>query len=271
VADPSVPFGRTRKPHALPAIAVRRDGRDGRTLRKNRPVCYDPATVTSKIYVSILNADFRYLADQIAAAEAGGADGVHVDVMDGHFVPNLSLGPQVVAAVKASTKLFIDVHLMIERPERLLESFIQEGADSVTIHQEATPHARLAVDLIHGHGARAGLGLNPGTPVAHAAECVDQIEMLLIMTVNPGFGGQALIPETVDKVARARAWLAKRNSNADLQVDGGVNVDNARALCQAGAEIFVAGTSVFHAPQGPAAGVRALRAALPEEQQSRVP
>jgi ribulose-phosphate 3-epimerase len=218
--------------------------------------------VTNKIYVSILNADFRYLADQIAAAEAGEADGVHVDVMDGHFVPNLSLGPQIVSAVKASTKLTIDVHLMIERPERLLESFIQEGADSVTIHQEATPHARLAVDLIHRHGARAGLGLNPGTPVSLATECVDQIEMLLIMTVNPGFGGQALIPATISKVARARAWLAEHNSNAALQVDGGVTVDNARALCQAGAEIFVAGTSVFHAPNGPAAGVQALRAVL---------
>ena len=218
--------------------------------------------MTKQIYVSILNADFRYLADQIAAAEAGGADGVHVDVMDGHFVPNISLGPQIVSAVKASTKLTIDVHLMIERPERLLESFIQEGADSVTIHQEATPHARMALDLIHQHGARAGLGLNPGTPVTHAAECIDQIQTLLIMTVNPGFGGQALIPETIGKVARARAWLAKHNSNAALQVDGGVNVDNAGALSEAGAEIFVAGTSVFHAQQGPASGVKTLRAVL---------
>jgi ribulose-phosphate 3-epimerase len=218
--------------------------------------------VSKQIFVSILNADFRYLADQIAAAEEGGADGVHVDVMDGHFVPNLSMGSQVVSAVRACTRLPIDVHLMIERPERLLESFIAEGAHSVTIHQEATPHARLAVDLIHREGARAGLGLNPGTPIGHAFECVGHIETLLLMTVNPGFGGQSLIPETIGKVARARAWLGKHNSDAALQVDGGVNAHNARALSDAGAEIFVAGTSVFHAPTGPADGVRALRAVL---------
>jgi ribulose-phosphate 3-epimerase len=220
------------------------------------------AKVTSKIYVSILNADFRFLADQIAAAEEGGADGVHVDVMDGHFVPNISLGPQIVAAARAATRLTIDVHLMIERPERLLESFVREGADSVTVHQEATPHARLAIDQIHQLGALAGLGLNPGTPVGQATECVDQIETLLVMTVNPGFGGQALIPSTIEKVARARALLDKHNSAANLQVDGGITTQHIGALNAAGANVFVCGTSVFHHADGPASGVRSLRGAL---------
>jgi ribulose-phosphate 3-epimerase len=214
------------------------------------------------IYVSILNADFRFLADQIAAAEEGGADGVHVDVMDGHFVPNISLGPQIVSAVRATTSLTIDVHLMIERPERLLEAFISAGANSVTIHQEATPHARLALDEIHKLGADAGLGLNPGTAVSQAEESISEIQTLLVMTVNPGFGGQKLIPETIGKVARARSLLDEHKSAAHLQVDGGVTIEHIGALSKAGADLFVAGTSVFHAPGGPAAGVRALRADL---------
>jgi ribulose-phosphate 3-epimerase len=217
--------------------------------------------VTNKIYVSILNADFRFLADQIAAAEDGGAAGVHVDVMDGQFVPQIGLGPQIISAVKAATDLTVDVHLMIERPERLLESFVDAGADCVTIHQEATPEARRAIDQIHQLGAHAGLGLNPGTSISHATECLDDIQTLLIMTVNPGYGGQKLIPETIGKVARARALLDEHQCPANLEVDGGVTVKNIGALKSAGANLFVAGTSVFRAALGPAAGVKSLREA----------
>jgi ribulose-phosphate 3-epimerase len=151
---------------------------------------------------------------------------------------------------------------MIERPERFLEAFISAGANSVTIHQEATPHARLALDEIHKLGADAGLGLNPGTAVSQAEESISEIQTLLVMTVNPGFGGQKLIPETIGKVARARSLLDERKSAAHLQVDGGVTSEHIGALSEAGADLFVAGTSVFHAPGGPAAGVRALRADL---------
>jgi ribulose-phosphate 3-epimerase len=221
-----------------------------------------PVVVTKSIYVSILNADLGRLAEQIAEAEEGGAEGVHVDVMDGHFVPNLSLGPGIVEAIRKCTRLEIDVHLMIERPEGFLEAFTAAGADSVTIHQEATPHIRLAVDRLHDLGVHAGLALNPGTAISSAEECVLDLETLLIMTVNPGFGGQALIPRTIEKVRCAREWLTRKKSCARIQVDGGVKTHNIHQLSAAGADLFVAGTSVFQADDGPAAAVRSLRALL---------
>ncbi|MFN0073219.1 MAG: ribulose-phosphate 3-epimerase [Chloroflexota bacterium] len=218
--------------------------------------------MNKRIFVSILNADFRFLADQIAAAADGGADGVHVDIMDGHFVPNLSLGPQVVSAVRACTGLTVDVHLMIERPEHMINAFVEAGADSITIHQEATPHARLVIDQIHRLGARAGLALNPGTALSQATELLQDIETLLLMTVNPGFGGQALIPSTIEKVQRARSWLDETQSAAALQVDGGVKLENIASLSHAGADVFIAGTSVFKVNTDPAERLRALRQQL---------
>jgi ribulose-phosphate 3-epimerase len=218
--------------------------------------------VAHKIAVSILNADFRALAAEIAAAEAGGADLVHVDVMDGHFVPNLSLGPVIVDAVRACSRLPIDVHLMIERPERLLDPFVEAGANRLIIHQEATAHVHRAVQVIHSLGAQAGLALNPGTPVELAEPMLRDIEALLLMTVNPGFGGQQLIPSTVEKVAHARALIDAAGVEAELHVDGGVRLSNVHLLCNAGATVFVAGTSVFQEDGGPARNVERLRQAL---------
>lgn len=215
-----------------------------------------------KIAVSILNADFRTLAAEIAAAEAGGADLVHVDVMDGQFVPNLSLGPPIVAAVRSCSRLPIDVHLMIERPERLLDIFTEAGANRVIVHQEATPHIHQTVQAIHRLGAQAGLALNPATSLALAEPMLREIEALLVMTVNPGFGGQTLIPATIEKVAHARALLDRSGVDAELHVDGGVRLTNIHVLCEAGATVFVAGTSVFQEDGGPSHNVGLLRQAL---------
>ena len=215
-----------------------------------------------KLAPSILNADFGHLADQVRQAEAAGADWLHVDVMDGQFVPNITMGPLIVEAVRKATSLPIDVHLMIEEPRRFLREFADAGADGLTVHVEAVRHLDATVAEIREAGARAGAALNPATPLAAVEEIATRLDLLLVMTVNPGFGGQRLIPETLGKVARARALLDRLGARAELQVDGGVNRENVAELVRRGARVIVAGSSVFVGGEGIRANVAALRAQI---------
>jgi ribulose-phosphate 3-epimerase len=192
--------------------------------------------------------------------EAAGADQIHVDVMDGHFVPNLTIGPAIVAALKRSTRLPLDVHLMIEEPDRYLEAFIDAGASMVTVHVEVAPHLHRTLHAIRQLGAAAGVALNPSTPVDQIGDVVGDLDLILIMSVNPGFGGQSFIPHSLEKVAAARRLLVAHESQAALSVDGGVDLSNAGALARQGASTLVAGTSVFGAAD-PVAAVKALRLA----------
>ena len=213
-----------------------------------------------RIAPSILAADFAALGDAARLMEAAGADQIHVDVMDGHFVPNLTIGPAMVAALKRSTRLPLDVHLMIEEPDRYLEAFIDAGAAIVTVHVEVAPHLHRTLHAIRQLGAAAGVALNPSTPVDQIRDVVGNLDLILIMSVNPGFGGQSFIPHSLEKVAAARRLLAAHGSRAALSVDGGVDLSNAGALARQGASTLVAGTSVFGAVD-PAAAVKALRLA----------
>jgi ribulose-phosphate 3-epimerase len=216
--------------------------------------------MTVRIAPSILAADFARLADEIARVEAGGADVIHVDVMDGHFVPNITIGVPVVAALRRATRLPLDVHLMIADPDRYIDAFAEAGAATLTVHAEAATHLHRTVTRIRQLGVRAGVALNPATPVAHAREVAAEIDLLLVMSVNPGFGGQSFIPRSLDRIAEARAMLREAGSQADIEVDGGVDRGNAGALARAGATILVAGVSIFGTPD-PAAATRALREA----------
>ena len=215
-----------------------------------------------RLSASILNADFAHLADQVRQAEVAGVDFIHVDVMDGHFVPNLTLGFVIVEAIRRSTSLPLDVHLMIEQPERYLDELVAAGASYLTVHQEATRHLHRTVMEIKERGVRAGVALNPATPLAAVEELWADLDLLLVMTINPGFGGQALIPSTVAKVTRARQLLDAAGSKALLEVDGGVKAENAGELIRAGADTLVVGTGIFRATDGIAAGVAALRRAM---------
>jgi len=211
-----------------------------------------------KIAPSILSADFAALGAEIAKAEAGGADQLHVDVMDGRFVPNLTIGPVVVAAIRKRTRLPLDVHLMIVEPERYVGEFAAAGADLITVHAEACPHLQRNLAQIRELGAKAGVALNPATPPGVLEHVLDDLDLVLVMSVNPGFGGQAFIPGAYAKLRQVRALAGTRP--IEVSVDGGVKADNARALVEAGASTLVAGSAIFGAPD-PAAAVRALRAA----------
>ena len=213
-----------------------------------------------RIAPSVLAADFAALGDAVRRMEAAGADQIHVDVMDGHFVPNLTMGPGIVAALKRSTRLPLDVHLMIEQPDRYLESFVKAGASMVTVHAEASPHLHRTLHAIRQLGAAAGVALNPSTPVDQLRDVIGDLDLILIMSVNPGFSGQTFIPHSLEKVAAARRLLATQGSRAALSVDGGVDLSNAGSLARHGASTLVAGTSVFGAAD-PAAAVTALRQA----------
>lgn len=215
-----------------------------------------------KIAPSILSCDFGHLADEIGRAEAAGAEWIHVDVMDGHFVPNITIGPLLVAAARRATTLPLDVHLMIEAPDRYLEAFAQAGADILTVHVEACPHLHRTLQRIRELGMKAGVSLNPGTPLEALSEVVPYLDLLLVMSVNPGFGGQAYIPTSTAKVERARALLDAAASPAELEVDGGVDATNVASLARAGASVVVAGSAVYGHPEGTAGGIRALRASL---------
>lgn len=196
-----------------------------------------------RIAPSILSADFSRLGEEIAAIDAAGADYIHVDVMDGHFVPNISFGPLVMASVRKFTTKPFDVHLMIAPVDPYIAAFARAGADGITIHAEAGPHLHRSLQAIKAEGKRAGVAINPATPVSALAHVIGDIDLLLIMSVNPGFGGQSFIPETLTKIRQARALIGDRP--IDLEVDGGISADNARAVAEAGANVFVAGNSIF--------------------------
>ena len=214
-----------------------------------------------RIAPSILSADFARLADAVGIMEAAGADQIHVDVMDGHFVPNITIGPPVVAALKRVTRLPLDVHLMITDPDRYLEAFASAGASIITVHTEAVTHLHRTLSRIRQLGARAGVAINPATPLDHVQEVAGDFDVLLIMSVNPGFGGQSFIPRSVAKVAAAKAMLAAAGSAADIEVDGGVDLTNAATLAGAGATMLVAGASIF-GTANPGEATQALRRAV---------
>jgi ribulose-phosphate 3-epimerase len=214
-----------------------------------------------KIAPSILAADFANLGAAVQAAEAGGADYIHVDVMDGNFVPNLTVGPPVVAAVRKVTRLPLDVHLMIEKPERYLADFVRAGADLLTVHVETCPHLYCTIQQIRELGVKAGVTLNPGTPLETMCEVLPFVDQVLVMTVNPGFGGQTYIPTMTDKIARLAAMIAVAAPGVEIEVDGGIDTSTTPTVVRAGARVLVAGTAVFGYPGGIAAGIAALREA----------
>lgn len=214
-----------------------------------------------KLAPSILSADFARLGEQIEEVARAGADYIHVDVMDGRFVPNITIGAPVVASIRAVTSLPLDVHLMIEHPERYISQFAQAGADIITVHVEASAHCHAAIRLIKELGVRAGVSVNPPTPIGTVEEFLAHVDLILVMSVNPGFGGQSFIPQTLPRIANIRRILDDRVLGAELEVDGGINVDNAADIVKAGANVLVAGNSIFRAQEGISEAIRRLREA----------
>ncbi len=211
---------------------------------------------------SILSADFARLGEQVAAAEAAGADQIHVDVMDGRFVPNITMGPVVVKALRRVTDLPLDVHLMIVEPERYLEAFAEAGAGTLTVHVEASPHLHRTLQHIRGLGCKAGVALNPHTPVIMIDAVWDLLDLVLVMTVNPGFGGQAFLPTMLPKIRAVRERVAALDLDVDVEVDGGISPATAGQVVDAGANVLVAGNAIFGAPTGIEAAIQALRDAV---------
>ena len=215
-----------------------------------------------KLAPSILSADFSRLGEQVAEATKAGADYIHVDVMDGHFVPNLTIGASVVAAIRRWTNLPLDVHLMISAPECQVKQFADAGADIITVHIEASPHIHRVVQIVKGLGVKAGVSLNPATPIDSLDEILLELDLVLIMTVNPGFGGQTFIEGMLDKVARLRAELDRRGLAVELEVDGGINAEITPKVVKAGARVLVAGAAVFNSEQTVREALKRIRASL---------
>ncbi|OXS63301.1 ribulose-phosphate 3-epimerase [Rossellomorea vietnamensis] len=199
-----------------------------------------------KIAPSILSANFAELGNEIKDVEKGGADYIHVDVMDGHFVPNITLGPMIVKAIRPLTSLPLDVHLMIENPSQYIEAFADAGADYITVHVEADPHLHRTIQMIKGKGVKAGVVLNPGTPAESIRPVLQDVDMVLLMTVNPGFGGQSFIPSVVPKIKQIREWANEVNPSLEIEVDGGINPETAAVCAEAGADVFVAGSAIYN-------------------------
>jgi ribulose-phosphate 3-epimerase len=216
--------------------------------------------VTVRIAPSVLSADFTKLGQDIAAVERGGADLIHVDVMDGHFVPNLTVGVPVLRSIRRVARIPLDVHLMIEDPDRFLDAFVEAGAAMISVHFEVLPHLHRTLQAIKHLGAKAGVAINPSTPVGMLEEVAGMVDHVLVMSVNPGFGGQTFIPRSESKVQAVRALLDRQGNAAPIEVDGGVDLSNAARLVDAGAAILVAGTSIFGTGD-PERAVRELRAA----------
>lgn len=214
-----------------------------------------------KIAPSILSADFTRLGEQVRAAEAAGVDRVQIDVMDGRFVPNITFGARAVDSLRPLTRLTLEVHLMVSPPEDFIERFARAGADTLIVHQESTPHLHRAIQQIHALGKKAGVALNPSTPASLLFEVLDSLQLVLVMTVNPGFGGQEFIPGTLAKIRQVRAEIERRGIKCEVEVDGGIREDTARQVVEAGANVLVAGSSVYDAKDGVAAAIARLRQA----------
>lgn len=214
--------------------------------------------MTKLIAASLLSADFSAIGEAVAIAERAGADLVHVDIMDGHFVPNLTLGPQLVAAVRKRTRLPIDVHLMVETPRAFVPAFAEAGADWISLHAEATAHLHKDVTMIRELGRKAGVALNPGTPLGSVREVLGDVDFILLMSVNPGWGGQSFIPRSLDKIRELKAWLRAERLDAAIEVDGGLKPENLEAAFRAGMDVAVAGSAIFEAPD-PAVAIREMK------------
>jgi ribulose-phosphate 3-epimerase len=216
-----------------------------------------------KIAPSILSADFTRLGEQVQAVEAVGVDRIQVDVMDGRFVPNITFGTQAVASLRPLTNLTLETHLMVESPEDFIEPFAEAGADTIIVHQEATPHLHRAIQQIHALGKKAGVAINPSTPVILLSEVIGSLDLVLVMTVNPGFGGQEFIMETLPKIREVRRQIEEKGLECEVEVDGGINIHTAPLVVRAGANVLVAGSSVYGCKEGVASGIQSLLSSLP--------
>jgi ribulose-phosphate 3-epimerase len=223
-----------------------------------------------KLAPSILAADVAHLADQVAAAVSAGADRIHIDVMDGHFVPNITFGPVVVRWLRPVTSVPLEVHLMISEPDRYVDAFAEAGADTLIVHQEGSIHLNRTVQAIHALGKAAGVAINPATPASVLEEILPDLELVLVMTVNPGFGGQQFLNGTVAKIRRVRTMIDQTRPDCELEVDGGIEPHNISLVVDAGARILVAGSAVFGVPGGPAAGIERFQAELARRSRSIV-